>query len=115
MLFSARTTDLRAYTTNDLSEKEPKRTGSGAKKRAKKDETKQKTFSRVGSPHLFRVAEQKRQKKNREGSPCQEGFGRVGSLHLFRVAERKQPEQKIARGLPVGKGFQEWALRIYLE
>ena len=67
VLFSARTTDLRAYTTNNLSEKEPKRTGSGAKKRAERDKKKQNAFSRAGSPHLFRVAERKRPKKNREG------------------------------------------------
>jgi hypothetical protein len=45
------------------------------------------------------------QKQNRVGSPCQEGFSKVVSPHSFRVAERTRPNKKIARGLPVGKGL----------
>ena len=45
------------------------------------------------------------QKQNRVGSPCQEGFSKVVSPHLFRVAERTRPNNKIAWGLPVGKGL----------
>ena len=74
VLYSARMTHLHSFPTNDLPEKEPKRTGSRPKKRAKKDEIKQKTFSRVGSPHVFRVAEQKRKNKIARELPVRKGL-----------------------------------------